>query len=87
MNTQAILVVVLAFVLVLSAFQTIEIGNMKAKITSNAITGNSVASANAPLDQSDWTENEKMNYDMHGIIPSRAGVPSSSSGSGMVGGC
>ena len=30
-----------------------------------------------------------MNYDMHGIIPARSqgGAPSTSAGSGMVGGC
>ena len=41
------------------------------------------------IDMSGWTENEKMNYDMHGTIPARAQGSGSSalSGSGMVGGC
>lgn len=49
-------------------------------------TGNSVS--NDKLDTTGWTENEIMNYEMHGTIPTRfAGRASSSSGSGMVGGC
>ena len=49
-------------------------------------TGNSVS--NDKLDTTGWTENEIMNYEMHGTIPTRlAGSASSSSGSGMVGGC
>lgn len=82
MNTQAILVVVLAVVLVLAAFQTIEIGSIKSKLT-----GNAVASASGSIDTTGWTANEIMNYEMHGVIPARAGGSSSSSGSGMVGGC
>lgn len=82
MNTQAVLVVVLALVLVLAAFQTIEIGNIKSKIT-----GNSVAQASGAIDKTGWTANEIMNYEMHGTIPARAGGGSSSGGSGMVGGC
>ena len=41
------------------------------------------------VDITDWTANEKMNYEMHGIIPARlqGKVSSASSGTGMVGGC
>ena len=41
------------------------------------------------IDTTGWTENEKMNYEMHGIIPANAqgSAPSTSTGSGMVGGC
>ncbi len=48
-----------------------------------------VDAATGKIDMSGWTENEKMNYDMHGIIPARSqgGAPSTSAGSGMVGGC
>jgi hypothetical protein len=49
----------------------------------STLTGNAVA---GKLDTTGWTENEKMNYEMHGTIP--ACVSSSASASnGMVGGC
>ena len=54
-------------------------------------TNSSTAAAvsNGKLDTTGWTENEKMNYEMHGTIPARvAGSASGASGgSGMVGGC
>ena len=45
------------------------------------------AATNGKLDTTGWTENEKMNYEMHGTIPARLGASSASAGSGMVGGC
>ena len=52
----------------------------------SSATGNSV---NGKIDTSGWTENEIMNYEMHGTIPARfqGQVAASSSGVGMVGGC
>ena len=51
-----------------------------------SLTGNSVS--NGKLDTTGWTENEIMNYEMHGTIPARySGSAQGSSGSGMVGGC
>ena len=38
------------------------------------------------IDTTGWTENEIMNYEMHGVIPARISGDSPS-GSGMVGGC
>ena len=55
----------------------------KAANVNNSVTGNAI-------DMTDWSENEIMNYEMHGTIPSRLAGSSSaaqSSGSGMVGGC
>ena len=49
-----------------------------------------IASANTgEIDTTGWTANEKMNYEMHGLIPARSqgSAPSTSAGSGMVGGC
>ena len=45
--------------------------------------------ATSQIDTTGWTENEIMNYEMHGTIPARAqgSAPSTSAGSGMVGGC
>lgn len=57
----------------------------------STLTGNAVSSSgNGKIDTTGWTDNEIMNYEMHGTIPARAqgkaGV-SASAGSGMVGGC
>ena len=51
-------------------------------------TGNVVGDS-GELDTSGWSENEKMNYEMHGTIPARlqGKVISSGSSGGMVGGC
>ncbi len=59
-----------------------------AKISS--LTGKAVSGSSGKLDTAGWTENEIMNYEMHGTVPARAqgGASSASgSGSGMVGGC
>ena len=48
-------------------------------------TGKSISSSRK-IDTTGWTEDEIMNYEMHGIIPAGAGSASTSSG-GMVGGC
>jgi len=53
---------------------------------STTISGNSVAGGSENIDTSGWTANEIMNYEMHGIIPARAGGSSGSPGQ-MVGGC
>lgn len=39
------------------------------------------------IDTTGWTENEKMNYDMHGTVPARVGGGSSPGNTQMVGGC
>lgn len=52
------------------------------------LTGNVIAGDFGKLDTTGWSENEKMNYDMHGTIPARLqGKVAASSESGMVGGC
>ena len=53
-------------------------------------TGNTITSLSNEdrIDTSSWTENEIMNYEMHGTIPSRInGRVAASSYNGMVGGC
>jgi len=55
-----------------------------------SLTGNAVAekTSSGRIDTTGWTDNEKMNYEMHGTIPARIqGASSASSGIGMVGGC
>ncbi len=39
------------------------------------------------VDTTGWTENEIMNYEMHGTIPARISSSASTLSSGMVGGC
>ncbi len=58
------------------------------------LTGSASASVSntGEIDTSGWTENEIMNYEMHGTIPARVQQSSSSSSGdssygGMVGGC
>jgi len=55
------------------------------------LTGNAVSGDSGKLDTSGWSENEKMNYEMHGTIPARlqgkVSASSGSGGTGMVGGC
>ena len=53
---------------------------------ASSITGNTTSS-NA-IDTRGWTDNEIMNYEMHGTIPARIGNDGASTSSGgMVGGC
>jgi hypothetical protein len=59
---------------------------------TSTLTGNAVntVTSSGKLDTSSWSENEKMNYEMHGTIPARLQgkvASSASSGTGMVGGC
>jgi len=58
---------------------------------AGTITGKSVASTDGQgvIDKTGWTENEIMNYEMHGTIPARLGKTSASASTsgGMVGGC
>ncbi len=53
---------------------------------TSTLTGNAVAD-NGKLDTSGWTQNEIMNYEMHGTIPARVGGASAPAAGGMVGGC
>ena len=56
---------------------------------ASSLTGNAIS--DGKINTSDWTANEKMNYEMHGTIPARLqgklSASSQSSGAGMVGGC
>ncbi|MEK6917668.1 MAG: hypothetical protein AABW51_01855 [Nanoarchaeota archaeon] len=58
-------------------------------LTFKVSTISAEGSGNEKIDTSGWTENEKMNYEMHGVVPAKAqgSAPSTSAGAGMVGGC
>jgi len=66
MNKNILIGAVVAIFLVIAIFQTVQIYNIK---DSNKVTGNAVSSGS--IDTSTMTENEKMNYEMHGTIPAR----------------
>lgn len=53
------------------------------------ISGLTGKASSGEIDMTGWTENEKMNYEMHGTIPSgvQRSASRTSSGSDMVGGC
>ena len=92
MNTQIITITLLAIVISFVGIQAYQINALKNPIAG--ITGNAVSTAagnTGAIDMTGWTENEKMNYEMHGVIPSKAANSRSSSqgtaGTGMVGGC
>lgn len=84
-----IIVVLLSVIMIVSFIQAFQLMDIKARVSAaGLVTGGSV-SASGKLDTTGWTENEKMNYEMHGTIPARIGKSSSSgsSASTMVGGC
>ena len=86
-----IIVVLLSAILIVSFIQAFQLMNIKAKISAIGLVtgGGGSAAASGKLDTTGWTENEKMNYEMHGTIPARIGQSSGSgsSASTMVGGC
>ncbi len=57
----------------------------------SSLSGKAVDGSSGKLDMTGWSENEIMNYEMHGTVPARlqgnGAASSPSSGSGMVGGC
>src|SRR3989338_5062811 len=85
---------ILAILLVIAIFQAVQINSMKS-ITSNAVRAisniNTNANTNANgIDMSGWSEDEKMQYEHHGTLPTRikSSQPQSQpQQAGMVGGC
>lgn len=59
-----LLVGIVGAVLLLSIVQSFQIRAIK-----NQMTGNSIS--NGAIDTSGWTEDEKMQYEHHGILPAR----------------
>ncbi|HLC63204.1 MAG TPA: hypothetical protein VJJ21_02695 [Candidatus Nanoarchaeia archaeon] len=90
MDTKIITLILLGVVVSFVGLQSYQISSLKNTITGN-VAGN-IAGSSSGINTAGWTDNEKMNYEMHGTIPARAqtarvqtnNVPASS---GMVGGC
>ena len=78
-------------VLILSITQAVEIAGIRGAYTGTTVSASiSAASAGGSVDTTGWTENEKMNYEMHGTLPARlqtGGKSANGASAGMVGGC
>ncbi|HIH09265.1 MAG TPA: hypothetical protein HA254_01200 [Candidatus Diapherotrites archaeon] len=57
-------------------------GLLEKQSAAVSLAGSNVQNAGAP-DMSGWTDNEKMNYEMHGVIPARAQVSATASSPGI----
>ncbi len=66
---QYLLVGLTVLVLVLAIVQAIQITNLNEKINQKIIGENIIKTTGGTIDKSNWTEDEVMNYEMHGIIP------------------
>jgi len=80
------IVVLTSIILVIAIVQVFQLANLKERIVG-LTTNNPRAAGTGQIDMTGWTDNEKMNYEMHGTIPSRASGGSGLAGNGMVGGC
>ena len=74
--------VIVGVLLIATIFLTIRASSAG---TGQAISGSGTGSINT----AGWTENEVMNYQMHGVIPARASgsTPAGSGSSSQVGNC
>ncbi len=76
MENKTILWIFIGILMLAVIYLTFKVGGS----TGNAINGE--------IDTNGWTENEKMNYEMHGTLPARVQQSNvQQQGSGMVGGC
>ncbi|MBI2207932.1 hypothetical protein HYU50_00385 [Candidatus Woesearchaeota archaeon] len=78
-----VVVILLVAVLIASVVQTFQLNELQSRMSA---TGAATAMGAGQIDTTDWTDNEKMNYEMHGTIPARFGG-GGSAGASMVGGC
>jgi len=85
METNKILYAILAVLVVFAAFQFYQISSLKKSFSNNAITGNAVTGG--AINMGGWTETEKMEYEHHGILPTRLQSGNNAPSTGMVGGC
>ncbi|MBI2546411.1 hypothetical protein HYV81_04480 [Candidatus Woesearchaeota archaeon] len=71
-----------SLVLLFVVVQAFQINTLRGEIASGA----SVAGQQS-LDISSWSENDKMMYEHHGVLPAGVQQGATPSSSGMVGGC
>ena len=79
MEKSTLMWVIIGILFLAVLFLTYKVTTLSAGVTGNI----------AKIDTSGWSENEIMNYEMHGTVPARVSSSSTSAGSsgGMVGGC
>ena len=77
--------IVIGVLFLVALYLVFQAGSRGASVS----TGSSLASGTESIDTTGWTENEIMNYEMHGTIPAQARTTSTPTGNsgGMVGGC
>jgi len=90
MEKEILFAAIIGIILLIAIVQAVQLNSISAKIVGG--TSNSVSQLSSPasgaVDTSQMTENEKMNYEMHGVIPERFGSGSASQSlPDMVGGC
>ena len=69
---------IVAIVLLMSIVQSFQIKALKAGFTGNAVKSDG-------FDMSGWTDDEKMQYEHHGVLPAR--LQQNSKQSSQVGSC
>ncbi len=85
-----LLVGMMALVLAIVVVQSFQISAMKGQIAGNAAAVS--ANSGGAIDTTGWTDDEKMQYEHHGLLPQRLQQASktaaqSSQPASMVGGC
>ena len=55
----------IVLVLAISVFQSLQIKSIKSQMTANVIKNSDIT------DMAGWTDDEKMQYEHHGIMPAR----------------
>ena len=80
--TTYILFGVIALLVVVSLVQSFQINGLRKDIKNQA-----TSTTKGAIDMSGWTENEKMMYEHHGTLPTRAQGNSQNPQAAMVGGC
>ena len=83
METQKIVIWSIIGILLIAVIYTVF---FRVSSTGNAVNANGQI---GQIDTTGWTENEIMNYEMHGTIPARlqGQIAASQGSTGMVGGC
>ena len=76
-----LLVGMVTLVFLVLVFQSFQINSLKTAMAKSQITGN------AGIDMSGWTENDKMMYEHHGVLPLGLQPGAKPAGSNMIGGC
>jgi hypothetical protein len=64
LDSTIVIGIVVGILVVIVAFQTIQLIGVNSRMSGAAV-------ASGGIDMTGWTEDEKMNYEHHGVIPAR----------------